>query len=226
MSLHQSADSTQRFNVTCMMPEYEAYTSLDPIQITSLDDRPTTLTAFVNGFDEGGHLKVAVSDAGLTDGLRVRVDAGAQYSASGMVLYASAEGDKYYATIRIDHPDERRRNQRMSVNTKARIVAIQPPMLVDADARVTDVSRSGIGIFTDASLPPGAILKVIMDGAIAFGEVRHCSRLNATGHYKVGVEIETVIFRNASEPGWVFTPRALWGALSLAVRKFRHRGPP
>jgi hypothetical protein len=134
------------------MPEYEAYTSLDPIQITSLDDRPATLTAFVNGFDVGGHLKVAVSGAGLADGLRVRIDAGAKYSAAGLVLYTSAEGDKHYATIQID-PNDRRRNQRLLVNTKARIVAIQPPMLVDAHARVTDVSRSGIGIFTDASLP-------------------------------------------------------------------------
>jgi hypothetical protein len=206
-----------------MLQEYEAYASLDPIQITSLDDRPTTLDAFVNGFDAGGNLKVAVPE-GLTDGLRVRIDAGRKYSASGLVLSTAAEGDKHYATIRIDH-DERRRDQRISVNTKARIVAIHPPMLVDADARVTDVSWSGIGIFTDASIPPGTLLKVIMDGAIAFAEVRHCTRLNATGHYKVGLEIETVIFRNASEPGWVFTPRALWGALSLAVRKIRHRGP-
>jgi hypothetical protein len=203
------------------MPDYEAYASLDAIQITSLDDQPTTLTAFVNGFDSGGNLKVAVP-AGLTDGLRVRIDAGHKYSASGMVLYTAAEGDKHYATIRIDH-DERRRDQRLAVNTRARIVSIQPAMLVDAYARVTDVSRSGIGIFTDASIPPGTLLKIVMDGSIIFAEVRHCSRLNATGHYKVGAEIETVIFRNASEPGWVFTPRALWGALSLAVRKLRHR---
>src|SRR5437016_1195424 len=148
-----------------MMQEYESYTSLDPIQITFLDDRNTSLTAYVNGFDAGGNLKVAVT-AALTDGLRVRIDAGPKYTTAGLVLSTAAEGDKHYATIRIDH-DERRRDQRISVNTKARIVAIHPPMLVDADALVTDVSRSGIGIFTDASIPPGTLLKIVMDGALA-----------------------------------------------------------
>lgn len=193
----------------------------DPIHITYLDDRRTTVAAFVNGFDAGGNLKVAVAE-GLIDGSRVMIDAGHQYSALGMVLSTADEDDKHYATIRIDG-DERRRNQRITVNTTAHIVAIHPNMPVDTDARVTDVSRSGIGIFTDVYIPPDTLLRVVMDGAIAFAEVRHCSRLNATGHYRVGLEIETVIFRNASEPGWVFTPRALWGAFSLAVRKFRHR---
>src|SRR5260370_24205556 len=101
------------------MPDYEAYASLDAIQITSLDDQPTTMTAFVNGFDAGGNLKVAVP-AGLTDGLRVRIDAGRKYSASGMVLYTPAEGDKHYATIRIDH-DVRRRAHRLPVHTRSRL---------------------------------------------------------------------------------------------------------
>src|SRR5260370_14085021 len=104
------------------MPDYEAYASLDAIQITSLDDQPTTLTAFVNGFDAGGNLKVAVP-AGLTAGLRVRIDAGHKYSASGMGLYTAAEGDKHYATIRIDH-DGRRADQRLAMHTQARILSL------------------------------------------------------------------------------------------------------
>jgi hypothetical protein len=204
-----------------MPAAYEKYASLDPIRITSLNEPATAMPGVVNGLGTGGTLRVTVP-LHLEAGLPVRIDAGLQYSASGKVLFSSTQGGKHYATIGID-PDERRRDQRIPVNGKAHIISIDPPMLIDSQARVTDVSRSGIGIFTDACIPQGSVLKVAMEGSLIWGQVRHCTRLSATGHYKVGIEIETVIFRGEESPGFHFSPRALWGAFALAVRKFRWR---
>jgi hypothetical protein len=85
------------------------------------------------------------------------------------------------------------------------------------------VSRSGIGIFTDASVPSGTVLKIVTDGSVIWGQVRHCARLAATGHYKAGIEIETVIFRDEAGPAGAMSARALWGAISSALRKLRGR---
>lgn len=204
-----------------MPTAYEKYASLDPIRITSLDGLETAVPGVVNGLGSGGTLRVSVPSH-LTAGMPVRIDAGLQFSASGKVLFSSTQGDKHYATIGID-PDERRRDPRITVNGKAHIVSVDPPMLIDANARVTDVSRSGIGIFTDASIPQGTVLKIVTEGSLIWGQVRHCTRLSATGHYKAGIEIETVIFRGEASPGGSFSPQALWGALAVALRRFRIR---
>ncbi|MGA2600980.1 MAG: PilZ domain-containing protein [Bryobacteraceae bacterium] len=200
---------------------YENYAALDPIRITALDGLEKAVPGVVDGLGSGGTLRVTVPTH-LAAGMPVRIEAGLQCTASGMVLFSSTQGDKHYATIGIS-PDERRRDPRIPVNGKAHIVSVNPPLLIDANARVTDVSRSGIGIFTDASVPSGTVLKIVTDGSVIWGQVRHCARLAATGHYKAGIEIETVIFRDEAGPAGAMSARALWGAISSALRKLRGR---
>jgi hypothetical protein len=73
-------------------------------------------------------------------------------------------------------------------------------------------------------IPRSVLLKVVLEGAIAFGEVRHCSPI--AGHpesFKVGLEIETVILRNEDPSNWLVPARTLWTALSVGFQSLTGR---
>ena len=156
-----------------------------------------------------------------SQGPRRLFSAGPEYSATATVLYSVGASDEHWATIQIDQED-RRREPRIAVNTKARLEIFNSNVKTAADAWVTDISESGLCITTDQPIPCDTLLKIVVDGAIIFAETRHCRQVaGVIGSYKIGVQIQTVILHGEAEPDWQHTPAELWGSLALAVRSFQ-----
>jgi hypothetical protein len=173
--------------------------------------------ACITSLSGGGIIRVRVPQK-LSEGRRIRVQAGPTYSATATVLYSVGSNNDYWATIKIDQDD--RRDVRIAVKGEARVVLCDSSQTVVAD--VTDVSKSGLGFVTDCNIPRHVSVKIVLQGAVIFAETRYCQEVDGEGGgYKVGVEIKTAILDGEADPDWMHTPEELWGDLALAVRQFQ-----
>jgi len=200
-----------------MTAEMSGHASLGYITIECMDDQHDAFPAFITSLNGGGIVRVKVPRE-LTEGSRIQVHAGPEYSGTATVLYSVGSNGEHWATIQI-HREDRRREPRIVVNTKARLVVFHCNLQMAADARIIDVSKSGLCLTTAQPIPFGTLLKIVVDGAIIFAEARYCRQVRgAIGSYKLGVQIQTVILHGKTEPDWRHTPAELWGSLALAVR--------
>ena len=176
-----------------------------------------TLSAAISGTDRNSVLRLEL-ERPLPEGAVVRINAGRHYSTTGQVLYSLPYRGLHYATIGVQK-DERRRESRIKVAETARVMSLQAHESVNCRAYVANVSKSGIGLVTEVRVSKGVLLKVTMNSAIVFGEVRHCTpRKSEPGVYDVGLEIQTVIFRDEAQSSWRIAPKVLWARLSLGFQ--------
>lgn len=124
---------------------------------------------------------------------------------------------------------DRRRHERIPIAAPAQVISLHSYTSVNCNAQLTDVSISGIGLAVGVEIPRDVLVKIVLDTAIIFGEVRHCSAVaDEPGSFKVGIEIETVVFRGGDQNDWSLALRVLWAKVSLGVRSIighhqRHR---
>ena len=195
--------------------------------VTPIAAGADSLPAAISGTDRNSVLRLEVRRP-LPEGAVVRISAGRNYSATGRVLYSLPYRGLHYATIGVQQ-DEKRRESRIKVSETARVTSLHAHESVDCRAQVANVSKSGIGLVTEVRISRGVLLKVVMNSAIVFGEVRHCTTSKSVrGEYHVGLEIQTIIFRNENQPLWLVVSKVLWarltlrlGMLATAVRKYR-----
>lgn len=193
----------------------------EPVTLTLLDaEEGSRIAGFINGADRNGILRLSLPCA-LPEGAAVRLDAGPRYSAAGRVLYSLLLAGVHYVTIQTETA-EQRREPRIKLAEDARLVSMDPQRaLLNCGARVVDVSKSGIGLLTPVEVAREILLKITLREAIVFGTVRHCSLLKESGSFKVGVEIEAVIFRHDNaDSNRPSSLRVLWEAVSTVGQSF------
>lgn len=188
----------------------------EQVTVTPLEGRPYPLDASVSGTDRNGILRIALRRP-LEEGSIVRIASGDKYSTTGRVLYSLPRDGFHYATIGID-PVNRRKETRIQVAENAFVRSMQPVAPIECHVCVADVSKSGMGFIAPVYIPRDLLLKIVLDSAIVFAEVRHCTALTeAPGSFKVGVEIQTVILRDKEEQSrW---PATLWANLSARFHR-------
>lgn len=59
------------------------------------------------------------------------------------------------------------------------------------DARVKNTSGRGLGLMTATPVPPGAAVRIELEGAVVLGEAIYC-RGERDGHF-IGVELDQVL---------------------------------
>jgi hypothetical protein len=115
---------------------------------------------------------------------------------------------------------DERKETRIGGAEVAHITSLHPHVPVKCRASVAGISQGGMDLITDIRIPRGVLLKVVLDSVVVFGEVEHCSPIAVDSEsFKVGIEIETVIFRNESPSHRHLSPRALWAALTMGFQK-------
>ena len=137
-----------------------------------------------------------------TDSATVLIESHGCYCTAGQLMYSLPHPESPHAAIGI-FPAERRKALRIKVTDTARLISLQWQLsVVDCPAQVSDVSWYGVGLITAIPIACGMLVKIVLDRAIVFGEVRHCTRLTESGSsFRVGVEIELVIFRPPADLG-------------------------
>ena len=88
--------------------------------------------------------------------------------------------------------EDRRKESRNPVNEPATVTTLEGTVS-SLPARVLDFSRSGLRVRVQSPLWTGMQIKVDMEKAILFGEVRYCRCPPAEAGYDVGVRIDQVI---------------------------------
>ena len=88
---------------------------------------------------------------------------------------------------------DRRSEPRHAATGTARVrIAPGSPVV---DARLLEVSKSGLRIQLDAPLKLGTTIEIELDHLFAMGIVRHCRKF--AGQYYVGLRLEAVINKTA-----------------------------
>ncbi len=191
---------------------------LDQITISCLEE-DDSFPALIIGLSGGGVVRVRVPRE-LPEGTRIQLQAGAEQLGTATVLYSVGSNGHHWATIQI-HREDRRRDPRIAVNTEARLIVFHSTLKITVQALVADVSKSGLSLITEQPIPREVLLKVVLKGAIVFGETRYCRSAGAVKSYRIGVQIKTVILNGEAEADWQHTPSQLWGSQALAVHTFQ-----
>ena len=201
-----------------MTPRIAEEVCANDVTLSLGDGNQGDVEAQVISLDSDGIVRLMLPRK-LSEGHRVQVRTGPASSNAATVLYSVGEDTEYWATIKV-HP-ESRRDSRIPVNASGRLIFPHSNPAIAVDALVTDVSKSGLGLQIDHSIPVPKLVKVVLDCGVVFGETRHCNRVGeSTEKHQVGIEIETVILRGEADPDWEHTPRVLWGELARAACSF------
>jgi len=86
---------------------------------------------------------------------------------------------------------EKRSERRISTVDAGILQCISPFSSERLDVRIIDVSKSGLKVGGANQLEPGSTVKVRLKSMIAFGEVRHCSRVGS--EYQAGIQIHDAL---------------------------------
>jgi PilZ domain len=114
----------------------------------------------------------------------------------------------------LDTTAESRREPRFMVNDPVRVTVLGLTDHPWLDARIFNLSRSGLLLLTPFQVPRGCAVKVELHGAVVSGKVRY-SKKTSDG-FSTGVAIDAVAFQEAEqapEPVVARSPESLWGAL-------------
>ena len=191
---------------------------VNEIIIASEDEEESISTVgFIDGIDCEGRLRVVVAFP-IPRGIRVRLAAGGAYSAGGKVMNSYALKGRFFATIHV-HDEGRRREARIPVNKDAEVVVLgATPEHVPV--RITDVSKSGMGMIASQDLKRNALINMALNDVVILAEVRHCALIGTPSQgYRVGVEIRTVLYRSDGQAHATHGWRSLVGSVGGAVRK-------
>ncbi len=86
---------------------------------------------------------------------------------------------------------EQRREPRYPVSKTGIVHPVHPTERDRLQAYVMDLSSSGMKLRIEKQLVPGTEVQVLLDDAIIFGQVRHCTE--SAGRYNVGVLVLDVL---------------------------------
>lgn len=161
----------------------------------------------------------------MDEGSVVTVEMSAGCSVSGEVKYSSPYQYSYCTGIYFESSGTRRfrAQPRFEVQESALIAVMNCPARDQLSAHVIDASKSGLGLIVRRPLQANEWVKVETRSCVVFGDVAYCQSYGGGG-YKVGLAIETVVFRStpgsASRAQWTFGaagPQPKRGALATLL---------
>jgi predicted anti-sigma-YlaC factor YlaD len=110
------------------------------------------------------------------------------------LLEAAVFAERLARTANPRQPLERRCEVRLPTNDAASVRSLRPETGPRHEARILDVSKSGMRIELSVQVDPGVEIQVQLKDAIAFAEVRYCRPVGDKFHAGVKV-IEVVTFK-------------------------------
>jgi hypothetical protein len=161
----------------------------------------------------------------MDEGSLVTVEMSSGCSVSGEVKYCNPYQHSYCTGIYFESGGTRRFRAlpRFEVQESALIAVMNCPARDQLSAHVIDASKSGLGLIVRRPLQANEWVKVETRSCVVFGDVAYCQS-HGSGGYKVGLAIETVIFRSEGDPAskaqWTFGaagPQPKRGALATLL---------
>jgi hypothetical protein len=164
-----------------------------PVQLFAMDGARETFSARIRRVNSGFfQLRITMAvDIGRKlvmhyDTCRVELE----------VLYCQSPGiGPYYVGAKVLNLDESavRKEIRLPVDILAKVSV--PGHLDHDDARIIDMSSSGLGLVVPRPVDVDCVIAVDTGLGIAFGEVRHCTK-TPNGDYRIGISLEEFLTRD------------------------------
>jgi len=109
-------------------------------------------------------------------------------TAKAKVLSCVPDEADYRVSLTVTR-DDRRLEPRFFADEPVEVTEISVMPARQMRGRLTDISRSGLGVIVDGCLPIGALIEIQTRKTIVFGEVRHCTR-HAETSFRIGISSE------------------------------------
>jgi hypothetical protein len=116
------------------------------------------------------------------------------------IIFCKADGHDGYAVgarLLASPEGEARREPRIPIEINARFTTSDLGGFLPA--KLTDISRSGLGLKIPKSIPVGSGAIVEIPTGIAFGEVRHCSQ-QGSDCWRVGLSLDEFVAHRSRKP--------------------------
>jgi hypothetical protein len=161
----------------------------------------------------------------IDEGSQVSVEMSARCTVCGEVKYCSPYQYQYCVGIYFEASGTRRFRAlpRFEVQEAALVAVMSCPARNQLGAHVIDASKSGLGLIVRRPLQTNDWVKVETRSCVVFGDIAYC-QAHIEGGYKVGLAIETVVFRFDGDPAnnarWTFGvggPQPKKGALATLL---------
>jgi hypothetical protein len=181
----------------------------DDLSITIPEKPGFSAHASLERVEYGGDLRV-ITTVPLPIGSHVSIKGSGKYFTSGNVIESGRLNGAYRALIR--PPSERdRRHARVSVDEETWMHLFHDSDRTAYPVRVIDVSESGIGLVAKQDFLRGSLVELKFMEAVILAKVRNSERMGALA-YRVGIEIQTVMFSAEKAQPEPAEPRHWWTA--------------
>jgi hypothetical protein len=164
-----------------------------PVQLFAMDGARETFSARIRRVNSGFFQLRITMAVGVGRKLVMHYDS---CRVELEVLYCQNPGiGPYYVGAKVLNQDGGavRKEVRLPVDILAKVTV--PGQLDRNDARIIDMSSSGLGLVVPRSVDTGSVIAVDTGLGIAFGEVRHCAK-TPQGDYRIGISLEEFITRD------------------------------
>ena len=189
----------------------------DDLSITIPENPGFSARASLEKVEFGGELRV-ITTVPLPLGSRVSIKGSGKYFTSGSVIESVKLRGAYRALVRTSSESDRR-HARVSINEEAWMHLFHDSDRTAYPVRVIDVSESGIGLVAKQDFLLGSLVELKFMEGLILAKVRNCERMGAVA-YRIGVEIQTVMFSAAEAQPERTEPHGWWSAV---LKKFGAR---
>lgn len=165
------------------------------VLVTALDDSGVRVFGALR--NTSGSAIQLILPVALMTGARVSVQLSEDCITHGKVASCERQDASYFTEVRLDE-NLLRQEPRFEVHEAVKVTVLNVPTHPLVDGRVSDLSRSGLGLELVTPIPAGCSVKVELTSMVVLGEVKHCKKTE--GGFKAGVQIETVLDRRATAP--------------------------
>jgi hypothetical protein len=115
-------------------------------------------------------------------------------SVNGEVAFCQVGPEGYNVGVQMLDRHSIRREPRFPLDLPAVLTVVGSTGPGEAAVRLTDVSASGVGLFSSSPVQIGACVEINLDFGLLFGEIRHCQE-SSEGRFRVGVAIYLMLAR-------------------------------
>jgi hypothetical protein len=182
----------------------------DDLSITIPENPDFSAHASLERVEYGGELRV-ITTVPLPIGSHVSIKGSGKYFTSGNVIESAKVRGAYRALVRTSSERDRR-HARVSVDEETWMHLFHDSDRTAYPVRVIDVSESGIGLVAKQDFLRGSLVELKFMEGLILAKVRNCERMGALA-YRVGVEIQTVMFSEERVQPGPTEPLHWWSAV-------------
>lgn len=189
------------------VPDSAAAPNYIPAKIAVAGDQGYSIDGQIWSASERFLRIITGAPIGVTERIEMSIDG---CTVNGEVAFCQSCPEGYNVGVQLQDRDSVRREPRFPLDLPATLTVVGLTGPTGGAVRLSDVSASGVGLFSSTPAPVGACVEINLDMGLLFGEVRHCQKSDE-GRFRIGIAIYHMFAReHAVKPARAPLPRFAW----------------